>query len=239
MRRRCCCGAACDLVAGFTHDNPYGFHVNFTDTSTSSVAITAWAWDFGDGGTSTLQNPSHTYSGVGPYTVTLTATDANGCEDDASAEIEFITCSCSDCTPTSTPDEVLVDLQDGTSPWGCTVCTGLGGAYVLDCVGFCTWEYTGVSAGSCRVCASPTTPVVVNLVITAAVVTSGGNKILQVTVRFTYASSGGTGCETGTAVYQFNLGSGSVNCFGSRTLSKTSSSGTNLCDHGATVDLTI
>ena len=172
-------------------------------------------------------------------TVTLTVTDANDCEDDTSGEVSFTTCECDNCTPTSTPDEVLVDLQNGTSPWGCTVCTGLGGAYVLDCVGFCTWEYTGVSAGSCRVCASPTTPVVVNLVITAAVVTSGGNKILQVTVRFTYASSGGTGCETGTAVYQFNLGSGSVNCFGSRTLSKTSSSGTNLCDHGATVDLTI
>jgi hypothetical protein len=32
----------------------------------------AWSWDFGDGGTSTDQNPVHTYTAPGSYTVTLT-----------------------------------------------------------------------------------------------------------------------------------------------------------------------
>ncbi len=41
--------------------------------------ITSWQWDFGDGATSTLQNPVHTYSVFGTYTVTLTATSVNGC----------------------------------------------------------------------------------------------------------------------------------------------------------------
>ena len=50
--------------------------VTFTDSSTYSP--TAWAWTFGDSNTSTLQNPSHTYSSAGTYTVALTATNAYG-----------------------------------------------------------------------------------------------------------------------------------------------------------------
>jgi len=37
--------------------------------------IVNWTWDFGDGSTSYLQNPTHTYSGGGNYTVTLTVTN--------------------------------------------------------------------------------------------------------------------------------------------------------------------
>jgi len=50
--------------------------IQFIDSSTNSP--TSWAWSFGDGITSTLQNPSHTYTVVGTYTVTLTATNAAG-----------------------------------------------------------------------------------------------------------------------------------------------------------------
>jgi PKD repeat protein len=45
--------------------------VRFTDQSTGYVDH--WLWDFGDGITSTLQNPSHTYTTTGQYTVTLAA----------------------------------------------------------------------------------------------------------------------------------------------------------------------
>ena len=50
--------------------------VQFTDTSTGSP--TSWLWNFGDGTTSNSQNPSHTYYGVGTYTVSLTVTDVVG-----------------------------------------------------------------------------------------------------------------------------------------------------------------
>jgi len=39
---------------------------------------TSWQWDFGDGGTSTEQNPSHTYTTVGAFTVSLSITAGDG-----------------------------------------------------------------------------------------------------------------------------------------------------------------
>ncbi|MGE4618377.1 MAG: S8 family serine peptidase [Planctomycetota bacterium] len=50
--------------------------VSFSDGSTGDV--TSYAWNFGDGGSSTAQNPSHTYTSAGSYTVTLTVTGPGG-----------------------------------------------------------------------------------------------------------------------------------------------------------------
>ena len=63
--------------------------VAFTDSSTavSPATVTGWSWDFGDGGTSTVQNPNHTYTTVGTYTVKLTVTDSNGQTDQVSHQV--------------------------------------------------------------------------------------------------------------------------------------------------------
>ncbi|TAL07416.1 MAG: DNRLRE domain-containing protein [Chloroflexota bacterium] len=66
-------------VASFTASvttQTAGLPISFTDTSTNTP--TSWLWDFGDGTTSTLRNPSHTWTTAGPYTVSLTATNAVG-----------------------------------------------------------------------------------------------------------------------------------------------------------------
>ena len=48
--------------------------VQFSDSSTGNVV--AWFWNFGDGSpTSTLQNPTHTYTAAGTYTVMLVASN--------------------------------------------------------------------------------------------------------------------------------------------------------------------
>jgi len=52
--------------------------VSFTDNSGSG---TQWNWDFGDTQNSTLQNPSHTYSSPGTYTVSLVAKNTTNCND--------------------------------------------------------------------------------------------------------------------------------------------------------------
>jgi PKD repeat protein len=62
-------------VAGFSRSPGSGtapLDVQFVDTS--SPTPTSWAWDFDGNGTtdSTLQNPNHTYTTAGTYTVKLT-----------------------------------------------------------------------------------------------------------------------------------------------------------------------
>jgi PKD repeat protein len=52
-----------------------GLEVTFTDTSTGT--IDDWSWDFGDGNGSTAQNPTHTYAGVGTFTVALTVSNVS------------------------------------------------------------------------------------------------------------------------------------------------------------------
>ena len=51
--------------------------VGFSDRSEGTAPLT-YAWDFGDGTTSSDQNPSHTYTREGKYTITLTVTNAFG-----------------------------------------------------------------------------------------------------------------------------------------------------------------
>lgn len=55
--------------------------VQLTDLSTSEFDIVSWAWDLGDGTTSAEQNPAHTYTEAGTYTVSLTVTDELGLSD--------------------------------------------------------------------------------------------------------------------------------------------------------------
>mgnify|MGYP006289743031 CR=1 FL=1 len=54
--------------------SPYvGEAIQFFDTSESGRGdITSWEWDFGDDTTSDEQNPTHAFTDVGTYTVTLT-----------------------------------------------------------------------------------------------------------------------------------------------------------------------
>ena len=57
-----------------------GTPTQFNNSSTTNPTgqQMSYLWNFGDGQTSTQQNPSHTYSRSGTYTVTLTASCGNG-----------------------------------------------------------------------------------------------------------------------------------------------------------------
>ncbi len=63
--------------------------VDFTDQSTNNP--TSWLWNFGDGNSSSAQNPSHTYTIVGSYTVSLMVTNADG--SDTQTLTNYITVS--------------------------------------------------------------------------------------------------------------------------------------------------
>ncbi len=74
-----------DFIAS-PESGPADLLVDFTNQSNGSQLT--YTWDFGDGSeTSSEQNPSHTYTSVGNYTVTLTVTDPQGQSDSATSQI--------------------------------------------------------------------------------------------------------------------------------------------------------
>ena len=66
-------------VASFTASVTSGkapLTVRFNDTSSGNP--TSWLWSFGDGSTSAEKNPTHTFTDMGTYTVSLTAANEAG-----------------------------------------------------------------------------------------------------------------------------------------------------------------
>ena len=62
--------------------------IYFSDLSTNGP--TSWNWDFGDGNSSTLQNPIHTYSNGGEYTVKLVTSNAFGIDSVVIYDVVFL-----------------------------------------------------------------------------------------------------------------------------------------------------
>jgi len=76
-------------------DGPYtgtvGDPVTFDGSGSSDPdgTVVAYDWDFGDGNTGTGVSPTHSYSSVGSYTVTLTVTDDSGLSDTAASTADI------------------------------------------------------------------------------------------------------------------------------------------------------
>jgi len=87
--------SVCPLVASFVTNQTTGpspLAVQFTDTSTDQP--TTWSWNFGDGGTSSLQNPVHTFTSAGSYTVRQSAANRLGsCENISSITVTSLSAS--------------------------------------------------------------------------------------------------------------------------------------------------
>ena len=85
--------------------------VAFAAFAVGGTAPYTYAWTFGDGGASSAQNPSHTYSGQGTYTVHLTVTDAASRTASAMAQTVTVT----------VPPPVITSLSKAGSPFRITV----------------------------------------------------------------------------------------------------------------------
>ncbi|MHA7129412.1 PKD domain-containing protein [Algoriphagus namhaensis] len=77
--------------------------VSFEDLSLGKIII--WNWDFGDGATSQEQNPTHSYSEKGIFTVKLTTIDEFGCMAEVQKTIEVL-------------DDYLVIIPNAFTPAG-------------------------------------------------------------------------------------------------------------------------
>lgn len=88
-------------VAGFSGtptNGPAPLTVQFTDVS--SGAPSSWYWDFGDRATDETQNPSHTYTNPGVYSVRLTV--SGGGFSDSNVQIGYISVDAPTPAPTET-----------------------------------------------------------------------------------------------------------------------------------------
>jgi Zn-dependent metalloprotease/uncharacterized membrane protein len=81
-----CPGPPIADFSGTPTSGGYPLTVTFTDLSQGAAT---WSWNFGDTGTSTEQNPVHTYTAMGTYTVTLTVTNQFG--SDTAVKTNYIT----------------------------------------------------------------------------------------------------------------------------------------------------
>jgi PKD repeat protein len=101
-----------------------GFNASATSTCSGDVTFfdnsfnnpTSWLWNFGDGNTSTVQNPSHTYTTTGQFTVSLTATNAFG--SNTETKTNYIDVNLSGNTPISA--SCIPMTQDGSLGFGIT-----------------------------------------------------------------------------------------------------------------------
>lgn len=90
--------------------------VAFTDLSSNSP--TSWLWDFGDGSTSTAQHPTHEYAANGTYTVSLTATNADG--SDTETKVGYIGVTADVGYEPPTPAGAIVEIyaaDPGSARW--------------------------------------------------------------------------------------------------------------------------
>jgi len=102
-------------VASFEYDAD-GVVVDFTDTSSdANGTIASWEWDFGDGNTSTEQNPTHTYTMDGVYTVRLQITGFISIDVEEKAAFIRVGSSESTFKRGEVNNDGRFDLSDGVS----------------------------------------------------------------------------------------------------------------------------
>lgn len=113
-------------LVDFTFANQcLGNQTIFTNNSSTTTGLT---WDFDDGQSSVVANPTHQFSSIGNYGVTLTATNPGGCENSKTKSVQIVSTpnpyfftdlppfSCSG-TPTQFHDETAQPTDSNVTSW--------------------------------------------------------------------------------------------------------------------------
>jgi uncharacterized repeat protein (TIGR01451 family) len=192
-----------------------GDMVNFTNSSTGSGTLT-YAWTFGDGGTSALASPSHTFSGSGPFTVTLKVTSAVDSTGSTATMTVNVMPTASFTTDHGTQPQIhsgdsitFTDTSIGTAPLVYAWTFGDGGTSTLASPSH-TFTGNGPFTVSLKVTnaadsTGSTASVTVNVLPTASFTTDHGGTTPRIhsgdTVVFTSTSTG-----TGALTYAWTFG---------------------------------
>lgn len=125
------------------------------NTSIGSAPISTWLWDFGDGSIGSTQSPTHVYTTARAKTVSLTATDANGCFSSITKNAlinptqthtaDFTVSNTVVCKgPTTQTFTPIVNPPNGSYTYEWTTSTGLISTVVSPTFNFATTGLIGV-----------------------------------------------------------------------------------------------
>ena len=121
--------------------------VSFQNTSTGALN---WTWNFGDGtpNVSGIQHPTHNYTTQGPFRVTLSITNKNGCTDSIQQLLPYIAINSVNFTAPATsgcaPLQVKFNADSTKVGWGDSITTYkwyLGNDTILTSVDTLTTSY--------------------------------------------------------------------------------------------------
>jgi PKD repeat protein len=108
-----------------------------------NASYSGWSWSFGDGATASIESPTHTYSGPGTYTVSMTA---NGC----TRSYQIVVTGTGGGGPSSACTTVDFSILDGATglascgPFGCSGISGAALSFVPNpamTVPFTSWSF--------------------------------------------------------------------------------------------------
>jgi len=171
----------------------YPLTVQFTDQSSDSPS--EWSWNFGDGGTSTEQNPSHKYTAVGTYSVTLTAKNTAG--STTLTKSDYISVTQSSTAPDLSISNIVPNLG-GTS--GGTVFALKDNKITLNILN------TGTAASTQTTVKLSATDWSTGSTTTVPVIAAGGSTTVLITDPTIRSSQGGTVTYTATVDPEKTLG---------------------------------
>ena len=187
-----------------------GGTTTFTNATTGGSGTKTYAWSFGDGSTSSAENPTHSYSAAGNYSVSLTTTGQGNCSGTVTKSIQVY--------KAPTVSVSVSDVCEGTASYFTSTTTGAS-SYDWDFgdgnsstaqsprhtyakAGTYTVKLTANSAYGCSTV--ETTTATVNDLPTAGF--NNSTVCLGNATSFTNTSS----ISSGTLTYSWNFGDGST-----------------------------
>lgn len=197
---------------GFQYNNACdSSSIQFSDSSFAiNSSITNWDWYFGDGNSSTAQNPLHTYTGGGPFLVTLIITSNTNKKDTFNLSVLSIENSTT-LNISANPSSVCLGTPTTLTASGAQTYSwsnGISNGVAFTPSSTNTYTVTGTDANGCSATSTITVQVAsslpINITNSEPLLCLGDSSILTAisgAVSYIWLPSNGLNSTTSSAIY--------------------------------------